>query len=48
VQIGKSWQVRNCRSWNRNFLYQEFYRQKTPPVTVHVLAQPQAGAKPSK
>lgn len=47
VQIGKSWQVRNCRSWNRNFLYQDFYRQKTPPVTVHVLAPP-VDAKPPK
>jgi len=48
LQIGKSWQVRNCRSWNRNFLYQEFYRQKNPPVAVRVLAQPQAEPKPTK
>jgi len=40
VQIGKSWQVRDCRAWNRNFLYQEFYRQKTPPVAIHVVAAP--------
>jgi hypothetical protein len=42
VQIGKSWQVRDCRSWNRNFLYQEFYRQKNPPVTVRVVPNPPA------
>jgi len=37
LQIGRSWQVRNCRSWNRNFVYQEFYRQKNPPVPLHIV-----------
>jgi len=47
LQIGKSWQMRECRVWNRNFLYQEFYRQKNPPVPIHILAPVPAPSKPA-
>jgi hypothetical protein len=47
LQIGKSWQVRNCRAWNRNFIYQEFYHQKNPPVTIHVLPTTPPAPKPA-
>ena len=46
LQIGRSWQVRNCRAMNRNFLYQEFYRQKNPPVPIHILPSAPPAAKP--
>jgi len=44
-QMGRSWQVRECRAWNRNFLYQEFYRQKNPPVPIHILSAAPAADK---
>jgi len=47
LQIGRAWQVRECRTWNRNFLYQEFYRQKTPAVPIHILPPPAPDAKPA-
>ena len=47
LQIGKSWQVRDCRSWNRNFIYQEFYRQKNPPVAIHIIPARARETKPS-
>jgi hypothetical protein len=47
LQIGKSWQVRDCRSWNRSFLYQEFYRQKNPPVAIHIIPAKAPEAKPA-
>lgn len=46
LQIGRSWQVRDCRAWNRNFLYQEFYRQKNPPVPIRVLPPLAPATKP--
>lgn len=49
LQIGKSWQVRDCRSWTHNFLYHEFYRQKSPTVAIRILpiSEP-SDTKPAK
>jgi len=47
LQMGKSRQVRQCRAWNRSFLYQEFYRQKNPPVKIHILAAKPTTAEPA-
>jgi hypothetical protein len=47
LQIGRSWQVRDCRSWNRSFLYQEFYRQKNSPVAIHIVPTKASETKPS-
>jgi len=48
LQIGRTWQIRDCRTWNRNFLYNEFYREKTPPVAIQILPPPAPpAAKPA-
>jgi hypothetical protein len=47
LQIGKSRQMRECRVWNRNFLYQEFYRQKNPPVPIRILTPAPTASKPA-
>jgi hypothetical protein len=44
MQIGRSWQVRDCRAWRRNFLYAEFYRQRNPPVAIRILPIPPPAA----
>ena len=48
LQMGKSWQVRECRAWNRSYLYQEFYRQKNPSVPIHILAAKPVTIDPAK
>lgn len=47
LQIGRSWQIRDCRTLTRNFLYQEFYRQKNPPVPIHILPSAPPATKPA-
>ena len=47
LQIGRTWQVRDCRTWNRNFVYQDFYRQKNPPVPIRVSPAVPTAAKPA-
>ena len=47
LQMGRAWQVRECRTWNRNFLYQDFYRQKTPAVAIRIIPSKPPATKPA-